>query len=117
MRDFGTISRTLAQSLNPYQGGSDSRNPEITGKLQILQDYSSFSAVDGNKNLSNKDVLVYVGLKSHASSVDTKKLEQTEKIGVEEKSEKIQKKERNMEDGLLLVVVRFNLWQTSTSLD
>ena len=66
LRDVGTISRTLAQSLSPHQGGSDSRNPETTGKLQILRDFSSFSAVDGNKNLSQKDVPMYVGLKSHS---------------------------------------------------
>ena len=83
MRDVGTISRTLAQSLSPYQGGSDLRNLEIAGKLQILRDFSSFSVVDGNKNLSQKDVPMYVGLKSHTSSGETKKLEKT---GVEEKS-------------------------------
>ena len=104
LRDFGTISRTLAQSLSPCQGGSDLRNPEITGKLQILRDFSSFSVADGNENLSKKDVPMYVGLKSHTSTVETKKLEKTEKTGVEEKSVKIQKNERNVEDGLLLVV-------------
>ena len=104
LRDVGTISRTLAQSLSPYQGGSDLRNPEIAGKLQILRDFSSFSVVDGNKNLSQKDVPMYVGLKSHTSSVETKNLEKPEKTGVEEKSAKIQKKERQVEDGLLLVV-------------
>ena len=44
---------------------------------------------------------MYVGLKYYTSSVETKSLEKT---GVEEKSVKIQKNERNVEDGLLLVV-------------
>ena len=47
---------------------------------------------------------MYVGLRSHTSSAETKKLEKTENAGVEEKSVKIQKKERNVEDGLLLVI-------------
>ena len=59
------------------------RNPEITGKLQILRDFSSFSVVDGNKNLSQKDVPIYVGLESHTSSVETTKLEKPEKDGIE----------------------------------
>ena len=90
LRDFGTISRTLAKSLSPFQGGSDSRNPEITGKLQVLRDFSSFSAAEGNENLSHKDVPMYMGLRSHTSSVETKNLEKTEKVGVQEKSVKIE---------------------------
>ena len=47
---------------------------------------------------------MYVGLKSHTSSVETKKLEKPEKDGIAEKSVKSQKNERTLEDGLLLVV-------------
>ena len=47
---------------------------------------------------------MYVGLKSHTSSVETKKLEKLEKDGIAEKSVKSQKNERTLEDGLLLVV-------------
>ena len=47
---------------------------------------------------------MYVRLRSHTSSVEARKLEKTAKAGAEEKSEKIQKKERQVEDGLLLVV-------------
>ena len=60
---------------------------------------------------------MYVGLKSHTSSVETKKLEKTEKTGVEEKSVKIQKNERNSGGWTAPGSLRFNLWQTSASLD
>ena len=92
------------KSLSPTQGGSDSRNAETTGKLQILWDFCSSSAAEGNIDQSKKDVPMYVGLNSHTSSVETKKLEKAEKTGVEEKSIKTQKNERNVEDGLILVV-------------
>ena len=60
------------KSLSPSQGGSDLRNPETTGKLQILRDFSSSSAAEGSTNQSEKEVLMYMGLKSDTSSVETK---------------------------------------------
>ena len=61
LRDIRTVSRTLERSLSPFQGGSDSRNPETTGKLQVLRDFSSFSVTNGKSNQSTKDSPVYVG--------------------------------------------------------
>ena len=39
-RDDCTVARVLAQSLSPFQGGSDSRKSATTSKLQILQQFS-----------------------------------------------------------------------------
>ena len=73
LRDEWTVSRTLARSLNPFRGGSDPRNPETTGKLQILQKLSIPSVVEGNSNLSIQDSLVYVGMDSHMPRLENDK--------------------------------------------
>ena len=65
MRDERTVSWTLARSQSPFQGGSDPRNPETTGKLQILQKLSIPSVEEGSINPSVKDSLMYVGMDSH----------------------------------------------------
>ena len=46
LRDNRLASQILAKSLNPGAGGSDSRNLEATGKLQILQKFSVSSVGD-----------------------------------------------------------------------
>ena len=38
-RDQRTIAQTLANLLNPLEGGSDSRNLALVGKLQLLQKF------------------------------------------------------------------------------
>ena len=65
LRDHRLASRILAQSLNPIEGGSDSRNSEATGKLQILQKFSVSSAEDGKyKNPASKAESIYVGMQT-----------------------------------------------------
>ena len=73
MRDERTVSWTLARLLNPFQGGSNPRNPETTGKLQILQRLNVPSVEEGNSNLSIQDSPVYVGMDSHTVRVGDKK--------------------------------------------
>ena len=91
--------------LTLIQGGSDPRNPEIIGRLQVLRDFSSFNVVDGKSHQSKKDSPVYVGVESHTYRLEGKKAEKGNKIVGEEKSVKKQKKiYRKLEDGLLLVV-------------
>ena len=97
----------MARSLNPFQGGSDSRIPETTGKLQILEKFSVPSAKEGITNLSSQDNPVYVGMESHTFRIEEKNIKgkkkeenvQGLKTGKENK-----KVVRKFEDGLLLVV-------------
>ena len=93
MRDERTVSQTVARSLNPFQGGSDPRNQETTGKLQILQKLNISSARKGSTNPSVKDSPMYVGMDSHTLRIEK------DKNGRENK-----KVIRKFEDGLLLVV-------------
>ena len=72
LRDIRTILRTLATSLNLFQGGSDSRNPETTGKLQVLRDFISFSVAAGKSDQSKKDSPVYVGVEFHTYRIEDK---------------------------------------------
>ena len=63
LRDQRTIAQMLAKSLNPTEGGSDSRNLATTGKLQILQQIcgnssGSNGSTDPVKNTSPE----YVGI-------------------------------------------------------
>ena len=88
LRDEGTVSRTLARSLNPFQGGSDSRNPETIGKLQILQRLNIPNAKERNSNLPIQDSPLYVGMDSHTPRLGDKKNEKEKKDGVREKLEK-----------------------------
>ena len=108
LRDHRLASRILAQSLNPIEGGSDSRNSEATGKLQILQKFSVSSAEDGKyKNPASKAESIYVGMQTQ-----TCRTEDSNKSGKEEKKgqptadgKKQQNKTlRGVDDGLLLVV-------------
>ena len=69
-RDDCTVSRVLAQSLNPLQGGSDSRISETTSKFQILQQVSVAGDGDGNQIRSKKDQAIYVGMLNPSSRVD-----------------------------------------------
>ena len=62
----------MARSLSPIQGGIDPRNPEITGRLQVLRDFSSFSVTDGKSDQSKKDSPVYVGVESHTYRIEGK---------------------------------------------
>ena len=95
----------MARSLSPFQGGSDSRNPETTGKLQVLQDFSSFSVAAGKSDQSRKDGPMYVGIESHTYRSEDKKTEKGNKNVEEEKSVKKKKNEgRKFEDELLLIV-------------
>ena len=83
MRDVRTVSWTLARSLNPFEGGSDPRNPEITGKLQILQKLSVPNVKEGNSNLSIQDSSVYVGVDYHTPRLDGEKLKNKRKMVLE----------------------------------
>ena len=55
LRDNRIVSQTLASLLSPLQGGSNSRTPETTGKLQLLQQFAISNVVDGNSDPSKKD--------------------------------------------------------------
>ena len=88
----------MARLLNPFQGGSDPRNPETTGKLQLLRDFSSFSVAAGKSDQSRKDSPVYVGVESHTYRV------QDEEKETEKSVKKNKNQSRKFEDGLLMVV-------------
>ena len=72
LRDERTVSQMLVRSLNPSQGGSNPRNPETTGKLQILQRLNVPNAEEGNSNLSIQDSPVYVGMDFHMPRLEDK---------------------------------------------
>ena len=80
MRDTRTVSRILVRSLRPSEGGSDLRNPGITGKLQILQHVEIPSVVEGELNLSKKDSPLYVGMIPHALRLEGKKMKKERKM-------------------------------------
>ena len=94
-RDDRVVLGALARALNPFQGGSVPRNTETPSKLQLLQRFTVARSAEGSSIRSEKDQAIYVGI-SHP----TNRLAQSD----EEKSVKTQKKERKLEDGLLLVV-------------
>ena len=99
------VSRTLAQLLSSFQGGSDSRILETTGKLQILWNFSESSVAEGNTDLSVKDNPLYVGLESTMHRVECengKERKKEENCLGEKRGKKIEN--RRIEDGLLLVV-------------
>ena len=82
------------RSLSPIQGGSDPRGPEITGRLQVLRDFSSFSVADGKSDQSKKASPLYVGVESHTYRIEDKN------EGKENKNEghgKISEKEQKSE--------------------
>ena len=94
-RDDRVVSGALVRALNPLQGGSVPRNTGTPSKLQLLQRFTVAGSQKGSSIRSEKDQAIYVGI-SHP----TDRLPKSD----EEKSVKTQKKERNVEDGLLLVV-------------
>ena len=94
-RDDRVVSGALARALNPLQGGSVPKNTGTPSKLQLLQRFTVAGSEKGSSIRSKKDQAIYVGI-SHP----TGRLAKSD----EEKSVKTQKKERKVEDGLLLVV-------------
>ena len=63
LRDQRTIAQTLANSLNPTEGGSDSRNLAFTRKLQLLQQICGMSGdCNGNSDPVIKTSPKYVGI-------------------------------------------------------
>ena len=108
LRDNRLASRILATSLNPIEGGSDSRTPGPTGKLQILQQFSVSSVGDEREqHQATKAKSMYVGMQTHTSRVeDSSKTENDDKKGPSTADGKKQqnKTPRGIDDGLLLVV-------------
>ena len=109
LRDDWTVSRILAQSLSSIQGGSDSRNPETTGELQILQQISVPSVEEKAGNLANSANPVYVGVSPHSHRTEkAEKSVKNEKKGDAGNGaatpEMVNKSKRKIADGLLLVV-------------
>ena len=94
-RDDRVVSGALARALNPLQGGNVPRNTRTPSKLQLLQQFTIVGSEKRSSIRSKKDQAIYVGI-SHP----TDRLAKSD----EEKSVKTQKKERKVEDGLLLVV-------------
>ena len=78
----------LARLLSPFQDGSDPRNPETTGKLQVLQRLKIPSATKGSTNLSNKDGPVYVRMDFRTPMVEDEKAEKENTDEIREKSVK-----------------------------
>ena len=101
MREQRTIAQILAKSLNPTEGGSDSRNLATTGKLQILQQIcGNPSGSNENINPVKKTRPQYVGIIPQLSDrLDDEKEKGQEKVEKENK-----KVIRTVEDGLLMVV-------------
>ena len=94
-RDDRVVSGALARALNPFQGGSVPRNTKTPSKLRLLQRFTVARFAEGSSITSETGQAIYVGM-SHPTDRVAK--------SDAEKSEKTQKKERKVEDGLLLVV-------------
>ena len=96
----------MARALSPIQGGSAPRNPETTGKLQVLRNFSNPSVEEGKTNQSSKDNPLYVGLEMPTHRVDSEGKEKENKKDVNGMGKNREKKtkSRNIEDGLLMVV-------------
>ena len=106
------MAQALAKSLNPFQGGSDSRDLATTSKLQILQPFSVAGDRLGKSICSEKEQAIYVGI-----SNPTDRLAETNAEKLSEKVEDYKKGQvtaegskqqnqipRGISDGLLLVV-------------
>ena len=65
--------------LGLFQGDNGPRNPEATGKLQILQQFKNPSAAEGNKNQSDKDSPMYVGIVPHTLRLANEKWKRKER--------------------------------------
>ena len=74
LRDDRLVSWILARSLSSFQGDSDLRTPEATGKLQILQHFAVPSAEKRKTNSSNEDKPIYIRMETQACRVDDKKV-------------------------------------------
>ena len=73
-RDDCTLAQALAQSLNPLQGGSDSRDLATTSKLHILQQFSVAGNGNGKQIRSVKDSAIYVGMVNPTNRLATQKV-------------------------------------------
>ena len=80
--------RASARSLDSLQGGSDLRNSETTGNLQLLQKFVVSGVGNGKLNTSVKDSLLYVGMQSHVSSLESEKNDKEKKNGQKENYDK-----------------------------
>ena len=67
MRNQRVVPQTLAKSLSPNQGGSDSRDLEMTGRLQILEQVRTPNKSNGKSNPAEKGNPYYVGITSQES--------------------------------------------------
>ena len=94
-RDDCVVLGALARALNPLQGGGIPRNTETPSKLQLLQRFTVVGSEKGSSIRSQKDQAIYVGIYH-----PTDRLAKSD----EEKSVKTHKKDRSIEDGLLMVV-------------
>ena len=77
-RDDCIVAQALAKSLNPFQGGSDSRDLATTSKLQILQQISVIGNGARKSIRSQKDQAIYVGISNPTNRLvneDTEKKE------------------------------------------
>ena len=79
-RDDRTLSRVLARTLSPLQGGSVPRTAERPSKLQLLQRFAVAGYEHGKEIRSKKDQAIYVGIinPTNRSEVDEKYGEKTE---------------------------------------
>ena len=101
LRDQRTIAQILAKSLNPTEGGSESRNLATIGKLQILQQICGNSnGSNGSTNPVKKTSPEYVGIIPQLSD----RIGGGEDEGQEKRAKENKKVIRTLEDGLLMVV-------------
>ena len=101
LRDQGTIAQILAKSLNPVEGGSESRNLATTGKLQILQQiFGNSSGSNVSTDPVKKTSPEYVGIIPQLSD----RIDGDEDEGKEKMEKENKKVIRTVEDGLLMVV-------------
>ena len=88
LRDQRTIAQMLAKSLNPTEGGSDSRNLATAGKLQLLQQIcGSSSGSNGSTDPVKKTSPEYVGIVPQLLD----RLDDNEEKGQEKVEKKIKK--------------------------
>ena len=107
LRDNRLASWVLAKSLNPIEGGSDSRILEAIGKLQTLQQFSVSSDEEGKQqNQATEAKFIYVGMQTQMCRIeDLKEKEKNDKKGqFTAEGSQLNKNMMKIEDGLLLVV-------------
>ena len=111
-RDDRVLSRVLASTLNPLQGGSVSRTAERPSKLQLLQQYAVAGFEEGKEIRSRKDHAIYVGITNPTTRSENEAEKSGEKTEVNDKkgqttaegAKQQNKAPRGIDDGLLLVV-------------